>query len=276
MSVNSALLSRLQILELQRLSSNDLLQVMQQACREFAVALEAFLDPTGVETVIRVADGDARKCLLTMEHLWGTWNRQTALNQALVENELGAVYLRFDQKGDQHYSVISAFIKSIRGSDADAGLYYLARMILGGEDPSFIARRLVILASEDIGNADPRALPLAVACAHAVEMIGLPEAELNLAQTVTFLASCPKSNASYQAWNHAKAFAESQGSLPVPDHLRSKSPAYRYPHDFPKHFVSQDYLPKNVALEKPFYQPSDQGFEKNLREYVAWLKQETK
>jgi putative ATPase len=186
--------------------------------------------------------------------------------------------LNFDKKGTAHYDTISAFIKSIRGSDPNAAIYYLARMLEGGEDPIFVARRLVILASEDIGNADPRAISVAIACAQAVELVGLPEGAINLAQAVTYLASCPKSNRSYMALKKAQEFVKKTGSLPVPEHLRSNSYGinpkdrnYEYPHDLDRPYSQQNYLPKDAGSQE-FYEPSNFGFEKQIQKYLEWLK----
>ena len=187
---------------------------------------------------------------------------------------VGNKVIAYDKSSDQHYDCISAFIKSVRGSDPDASLYYLARMLEGGEDPVFIARRLIILASEDIGNAEPRGLPLAVAGLQAVEAIGLPEAAINLAQVVTFLASCPKSNRSYSGWNKAKAFVAETGSADLPLALKSSSKAsgeYIYPHEFEKAYVEQNYWPPSLKPQK-FYEPSQRGHEKIINEFLRWLK----
>ena len=172
-------------------------------------------------------------------------------------------------------------IKSLRGSDPDAALYWLARMLKGGEDPVFIARRLVILASEDVGNADPLGLSVAIAAAQAVEMIGLPEAGISLAQATTYLATAPKSNRAYRGFNQAMEFVNQTGSRPVPLHLRSSKTApmkalgygqnYAYPHDFEKAWVQQSYAPEGLELPN-FYEPSDLGFEKNITEYQKWRK----
>jgi putative ATPase len=196
---------------------------------------------------------------------------------------LGENFLPYDKKADFHYDIISAFIKSVRGSDANAAIYYLARMLKGGEDPLFIARRLIILASEDIGNADPRGLSVAVAAAQAVEMIGLPEGAITLAQATTYLASCPKSNRSYMSLKKAQAEIEKTGSLEIPFALRSsKTPLnksmgygrdYKYPHDFPRAHVRQNYLPESLGTAQ-FYEPADIGFEKQIAEYMRWLKNE--
>ncbi|RYZ66920.1 MAG: replication-associated recombination protein A, partial [Proteobacteria bacterium] len=186
-----------------------------------------------------------------------------------------------DKGGEMHYDVISAFIKSVRGSDPDAAVYYMARMLEGGEDPVFIARRLIILASEDVGNADPRALSLAVAGLQAVEAIGLPEAAITLSQVTTYMASCPKSNRSYMALNQAKEVVQETKTIPVPLHLRSsKTPmskdlgygkGYKYPHSFENAWVEQSYLPTEIQ-DKVFYEPSTRGFEKNLKDYLQWVK----
>jgi len=189
---------------------------------------------------------------------------------------------RYDREGDEHYDTISAFIKSVRGSDPDAALHYLARMIRAGEDPRFIARRLVILASEDIGNADPHALLVAVAAMEAVQFIGLPEAQITLAQATTYLACAPKSNASYVALNRAMHDLETQPLAPVPLHLRDASypgaqklghgKEYIYPHDYPGHWVPQRYLPEG-NWNLPYYEPSDNGVERKIKERLNLLRQ---
>ncbi len=163
----------------------------------------------------------------------------------------------------------------MRGSDPDAAVYYMARMLEGGEDPVFIARRMIVFASEDVGNADPRALPLAVACLHAVEAIGMPECRINLAQGVTFLASCPKSNASYDAVNSAIEFVKNNVNHDVPAILKSagKNQSYKYPHTYPKGFVKQNYWPELMEPQN-FYQPKNIGFEKTISEYLKWIKSE--
>jgi putative ATPase len=198
-----------------------------------------------------------------------------------VSTWLSKESLSYDKNSDQHYDIISAFIKSIRGSDSDAALYYFARMLEGGEDPLFIARRLVILASEDIGNADPKALPLAMAGFHAVEAIGLPECAINLSQVITYLATAPKSNRSYVALNEAKEFVRKAGSQEVPLSLRSSKRAamkdlgygenYLYPHNAVKGWVEQSYWPDQITPQK-FYIPSQNGYEKHIHAFLEWLK----
>lgn len=202
----------------------------------------------------------------------------TAEGLALVVDAPG---LRYDKSADEHYDTVSAFIKSIRGSDPDAGVYYLARMIKGGEDPVFIARRLVILASEDVGNADPRALSVAVAGLQAVELVGWPEAAITLAQVTTYLASAPKSNRAYVALQKAKELVETTGSVPVPLALRSvKTSAmknlgygkgYKYSHESEKGYIRQRFLPEQLG-DVTLYEPTDHGFEKTIRQYLAWLR----
>ncbi len=198
------------------------------------------------------------------------------MRELLQGNPIG-----YDKNSEMHYDLVSALIKSVRGSDPDAAVYYLARMLEGGEDPVFIARRLIILASEDIGNADPRAISVAVSGLQAVEAIGLPEGAITLAQVTTYLASCPKSNASYNALNRARELVEKTKTLPVPLHLRSAKTNlakdlgygkdYKYPHSHPKGWASQSYLPEEVKDAK-LYEPTTHGFEKTIREYLAWMK----
>lgn len=207
--------------------------------------------------------------------------REWPLDADALADVLDQPALRYDKAGDEHYDVISAFIKSVRGSDPDAAVYYLARMIKGGEDPIFIARRLVILASEDIGNADPRGLTVAVSGLQAVELIGWPEAAISLAQVTTYLACAPKSNRSYQALNRAKELVETTGTIPVPPALRSaKTPAmkelgygkgYKYSHEGEKGYLRQRFLPEELG-DIRLYEPTDHGFERNIRQYLAWLK----
>jgi len=187
---------------------------------------------------------------------------------------------RYDKDGEEHYNVISAFIKSLRGSDPDAALYWLMRMIEAGEDPLFIARRMIIFASEDVGNADPQALQVAVAAKDAVHFVGLPEGRIPLAQAVTYLATAPKSNASYKAMLAAAKDVEDRGALPVPLHLRNAPTPlmeklgygkdYKYAHNFPEHIVEQEHRPKELSGRK-YYSPSDSGYEKQIQERLkSW------
>jgi putative ATPase len=220
----------------------------------------------GLETVSRMIRPDpAKGAVVTAQILRDAFQRRGA---------------RYDKEGEEHYNIISAFIKSLRGSDPDAAVYWLARMLEGGEDPKFIARRMVVLASEDVGNADPRALMVATSCFAAVDTVGMPEARIILAQGATYLASAPKSNASYLAIEAALAAVRKGGPAEVPLHLRNAptdlmkhlryGAEYRYSHDAPGHFVEQQYLPDALA-QSIFYRPSDQGEERTILERLnAW------
>lgn len=280
--LNRALLSRCQLVVFERLKTEVLRQLLHRGFELSGVSLEDTLSPEAVTTLLEYSDGDARKLLSALEQVESTTlgaESGPLSSEALVQ-VLGARSIGYDKKSDQHYDTISAFIKSIRGSDPSAGLYYLARMLKAGENPLFIARRLVVLASEDVGNADPRALSLAIAGAQAVELIGLPEAAINLAQVVTYLASAPKSNRSYIGLKKAQEYVEKTGAPAIPLALRSAKTSpmkelgygvgYKYPHDFPKNFAQQSYFPE--GHESVFYEPGDRGFEKQINEYLKWLK----
>lgn len=277
--LNRALLSRCKLMVLERLSAADLRKIFLKGCQQLQKSPDQLLVADAQDLLLAFSDGDARRLLTALEDI--AHQPDLPMSSEAIRDLLGKMVLGYDKKSDQHYDVISAFIKSIRGSDADAGLYYLARMIQGGEDASFIARRLVILASEDVGNADPRALSVAVAAAQAVEMIGLPEAAINLAQAVTYLSSAPKSNRSYLAWKKAQAFVESTGTQEIPLALRSDQTSemkglgygtnYLYPHDYPKSFVEQNYWPEKIKAQV-FYQPNVFGFEKQIHDYQRWLR----
>jgi putative ATPase len=287
--LNRALLSRARILVFEALPVNALGDLLEKAVRKegFSASTD-LLKFEAVEHLLQWADGDARRLLGAVEEIVLGF-RQTPdagpLTWHEVEKLVGTRPLAYDKSADQHYDIISAFIKSLRGSDPQAALYWLARMVKGGEDPVFIARRLVILASEDVGNADPRALSIAVAAAQAVEMIGWPEAAINLAQATTYLAMAPKSNRSYVGLNQALEFVEKTGSRLVPLHLRSSKTAvmksmgygrdYAYPHDHQKGWVEQSYAPEGLELPE-FYEPSDLGFEKTMTEYQKWRTQNPK
>jgi putative ATPase len=276
--LNSALLSRSQILVFERLATEDLQKLLERGAQTRDKSLSEILTPEAQELLLAVADGDARKLLNFFEALP---DQSTPIDKEQLPKILATRTLPYDKKGESHYDTVSAFIKSIRGSDADAAVYYLARMIKGGEDPIFIARRLVISASEDVGNADPRALSVAVAALQAVEMVGLPEAGINLAQATTYMASAPKSNRSYAAYKKALDVVERTGSLPVPLPLRNAQTSlmkgmgygegYKYAHDFPRGFAEQTHLPEEIKNEK-FYEPTERGFEKNIRQYLEWMR----
>jgi len=264
--VNSALLSRCQIYELAPLSEAELALIVRRG----ADALEAKLDDELVALVARRAGGDARNALNILELAAQTARAESGTVTAEhVEDAARKRPLVYDKGGDAHYDFISAFIKSMRGSDPDASVYYLAAMLEGGEDARFIARRMIVLASEDIGNADPRALLVAVAAAHAVEHVGLPEARLNLAQAAIYLARAPKSNASYVALNEASADVREHGHIRPPDALRDthyhgarklgRGQGYVYPHDDPQGF-EVDYLPEQLR-GRTYYRPGGSGEE---------------
>jgi putative ATPase len=264
--VNSALLSRCQIYELDVLSDEELGLIVRRG----AAALEANVPNELVELVARRAGGDARNALNILELGWQTAQAErTALTEEHIEDAARKRPLVYDKGGDAHYDFISAFIKSMRGSDPDAAVYYLAAMIEGGEDPRYIARRMIVLASEDVGNADPRALLVAVAAAEAVEHVGLPEARLNLAQAAIYLARAPKSNASYVALKEASADVRERGHAQPPDALRDahypgarklgRGKGYVYPHEDPRGF-ELDHLPEELRGRR-YYRPAGSGEE---------------
>lgn len=265
--LNKALLSRLQIVNLKSPGPNDLYRILSRVQKRFQ--LEA---PQEVlKYIADYANGDARQALNALESLCqqGDVTKQKASSYLFNNNR------DYDKNKDRHYDVISAFIKSLRGSCPNSALLWLAVMLDGGEDPVFIARRMIIFASEDIGNADPQALPLTTACLQAVEKIGMPEARINLAQTVTYLASTVKSNASYIAIEEALRYVKDKPTLEVPGHLKNHSKgksSYRYPHSYPDHFVLQDYTLKPIP---EFYKPGGMGFEKKIKERLETLWKKT-
>jgi putative ATPase len=263
--VNSALISRTQVYELEPLGEEELGEIVRRGAAELAVELDEEL----VALVARRSGGDARTALNVLELAAETAKAEgSAVTEAHVEDAARKPPLVYDKAGDAHYNYTSAFIKSMRGSDADAAVYYLAAMLEGGEDARFIARRMIVLASEDIGNADPRALLVAVAAAQAVEHVGLPEARLNLAQATIYLARAPKSNASYLALNRATADLRERGAARPPKALRDGSwygrrlghgEGYVYPHDDPQGFETS-YLPEELQ-DRRYYEPSGSGEE---------------
>ena len=277
-SVISPLLSRSLLLRLEPLTDDDVRAVLEQALAdERGLAGAIGLDEDAREHLVRLAGGDARRALTYLEAAAAAAASTGAESIALAtaETAVDQAAVRYDRQGDQHYDVTSAFIKSIRGSDADAAVHYLARMIEAGEDPRFIARRLVILASEDIGLADPTALPTAVAAAQAVQLIGLPEARLNLAQATIALAVAAKSNAVTRAIDAASADVRAGKIGPVPPHLRDAhyggskklghGKGYRYSHDEPYGIAEQQYAP-DVVADATYYQPTALGSEAAVKE----------
>lgn len=275
--LNRALLSRCQVVFFKRLEEEDFLKLIKKTSNVEQIDLEKIITPPQIKILIGLADGDGRRFLNILESVIELYKidvNQFSLSTSDIENLAGRKVIAYDKASDQHYDCISAFIKSIRGSDPDAALYYMVRMLEGGEDPVFIARRLIILASEDVGNAEPRALPLAMAGLQAVEAIGLPECRINLAQVVTFLASCPKSNRSYLALHKAEDYVKQTGSPELPEALKSSqknSGKYIYPHDNEKGWVEQNYWPPQLTAQS-FYEPVPRGQEKNMIDYLKWLK----
>lgn len=285
--VNAALLSRCQVYILRPLEKETLNKLLNRALKEDKWLSEKKVVIKEDNALMRIADGDARRLLNLFELVVNSLGEKTKTNpslfeitdQKVMETAQQQVAL-YDKGGEQHYDIISAFIKSIRGSDPNAAVYWLARMIEGGEDVKFIARRLVILASEDIGNANPTALVLASNTFQAVNQIGYPESRIILAQCVTYLASSPKSNASYMAINKAQSVARKRGNLPVPLDLRNAptklmreqgySKGYQYAHDYEKNFVLQEYLPHALS-GTTFYNPGNNPRENKLREYLKSL-----
>lgn len=278
--VISALLSRCQVYVLKPFTKEDLEQLLNRALTEDEILKEINIQLKESEALLAYSGGDARKLLNNFELVLNTISsNEKVITNALVKQILSQNPAMYDKGGEQHYDIISAYIKSIRGSDPNAALYWLARMIAGGEDPKFIARRLIIAASEDIGNANPNALMMATECFKAVEVVGYPECELILAQTTTFLASSPKSNASYLAIKKAKQLVADTGDLPVPLPLRNAPSklmkqldygvGYKYPHDHPNHFTPQQYLPD--SLEKTvLYTPGFTKREQEIKRYLAF------
>jgi putative ATPase len=287
--VNSALLSRMRVWRLDTLSDDDVATVVRRALDDKERGLAGDLGPDGgvalepaaFDHLISLAGGDARTAMNVLEgavalaEAEGTRDKAGHVSPSLDDVEQAAQQrvLAYDRAGDGHYDTVSAFIKSLRGNDPDGALYWLASMIAAGEDPRFIARRLIISASEDVGNADPRALQVAVAAAQALDHVGLPEAQYALAQATTYLATAPKSNRSGLAYWAAAGDVEARGSLPVPLHLRQAGDrrmkqhgigiGYRYPHDFEGADVDQQYLPDEL-VDRHYYLPTDQGYEATI------------
>lgn len=269
-AVNKALLSRVQIIELKKLSEENLVSIIENVSTKFEIEI----DEDSTHFISDYSNGDARNALNILELVEKQF-KQT--NTPLTLKEIKPLVLEnareYDRNKDRHYDVISAFIKSMRGSDPDSAILWLAVMLDGGEDPVFIARRLVIFASEDVGNADPQGLMIATACLTAVAQIGMPEARINLAQATTYLSSTVKSNAAYLAINSALDYVQSNQTIEVPNHLKNHPPKgsigkYNYPHSYPHHFVKQEYSPANTPR---FYNPTEMGREKNIKDRLSNL-----
>lgn len=279
--VNAALLSRCQVYNLKSLDKNELRELLELSLKKDSWLSGLNIELKDVEALIRISGGDGRKILnlleLTVQNQLNLGQKKIVITDEAVLQVAHQKVALYDKKGEQHYDIISAFIKSMRGSDPNAAVYWLARMIEGGEDVKFIARRLVIFASEDIGNANPNALLLATSTFDAVHKIGYPESRIILSQCVTYLASCPKSNASYLAIGQAQRTVQQTGDLPVPLHLRNaptklmKSMGYgkdyQYAHDYENSFSGQEYLPDEIAGTM-FYDPGPTPRENELRKYL--------
>lgn len=286
--VNSALISRSIIFELKPLEKEDIKILILRAINDKEKGLggyEGAIDEDALEFLADISGGDARHALNAVELGIMTTPRSEDGNihitLSVAEECIQKRVLNYDKNGDNHYDTISAFIKSMRGSDPDAAVYYLAKMLYAGESVTFIARRIMICASEDIGNADPNALMVAVSAAQAVERVGMPEAQIILSQAVTYLACAPKSNAAVEAVFGAAEVVRKTGNLPVPPHLQDshykgakqlgRGTGYLYAHDYENNYVNQQYLPYELAGTK-FYKPTENGYEKKIKEHMRWLK----
>ncbi|MCR4755663.1 MAG: AAA family ATPase [Lachnospiraceae bacterium] len=287
--VNGALISRSMIFELKPLTTDDIKTLINRALSDSERGLGAYnakIDEDALEALADISGGDARHALNAIELAVLTTDKSEDgtihITLPIIEECIQKRVVRFDKTGDNHYDTISAFIKSMRGSDPDAVLYYLAKMLYAGEDVKFIARRIMICASEDVGNADPQALQVAVATAQAVERVGMPESQLILAQAATYIATAPKSNAACGIFEAMDTVRET-GSLPVPPHLQDAhykgaaklghGTGYKYAHDYKNHYVKQQYLPYELD-GKEFYKPSGNGYEAKIREHMKKIKEE--
>ena len=288
--VNGALISRSIIFELKPLEKEDIKTLLHRALEDMEQGMGAYravADEEALEFLADVSNGDARSALNAIELGILTTERSA---DGLIHITLDVAseciqkrVIKYDKNGDSHYDNISAFIKSMRGSDPDAAVYYLAKMLYAGEDVTFIARRIMICASEDVGNADPNALTVAVSAAQAVERLGMPEARIVLAQAVTYVASAPKSNAAYLAVDKALSVVRESRTAPVPTYLcdahykgagkLGRGIGYKYAHDYPNHYVEQQYLP-DAYKDMKFYEPTENGYEQTIREYFKKIKQE--
>ena len=288
--VNGALISRSVIFELKPLSKEDIKTLINRAVYDKDKGMGAFnahIDDDALEFLADISNGDARNALNAVE-LGILTTKASAdgiihITLEIAQECIQKRVIKYDKTGDNHYDTVSAFIKSMRGSDPDAAVYYLARMLYAGEDVKFIARRMMICASEDVGNADPQALQVAVSAAQAVERIGMPEARIILAQAVIYIATAPKSNAAIMAIDKAMETVKDQTTAPVPSHLQDahyKSAGklghgigYKYSHDYPNHYVRQQYLP-DTLVGTQFYEPTDMGYEKNIKEHMRRIQSE--
>ena len=287
--VNGALISRSVVFELKPLTADDIKILLDRAVNDTERGMgsyKAVLEDDAKDLLADITDGDARHALNAIELGILTTDRSEDgyihITEEVARECIQKKVARYDKDGDNHYDTISAFIKSMRGSDPDAAVYYLARMLNAGEDPKFIVRRMMVCASEDVGNADPQALQVAVAASLAVERLGMPEARITLAQAVTYIATAPKSNAAYLAVDDAIATVRDTGNLPIPPHLQDahyKSAeklghgiGYKYAHNYPDHYVEQQYLPYELT-GKEFYSPTGNGYEAKIRDHMRSLRE---
>jgi len=288
--VNSPLLSRSRIFRLEKLNSKQVLSILEKSLEDEKRGLGKLnvnISNRDLQFIAELADGDARVALNTLELAVLTTPANSDgiinLNTEIIEDSMQKKILNYDRSGDNHYDIISAFIKSMRGSDPDAAIYWLARMIVSGEDPKFIARRVVIHAAEDVGMADPTALIIAESAARAVEQIGFPEAKIPLAEAVIYIASAPKSNSVVKAINSAVDYVENNKAGSVPAHLKDSHYAgasdlghgieYKYPHSYPKNYIEQNYLPEDMQSVS-FYEPGKMGREKKTAQFLKYLRNE--
>ena len=286
--VNGALLSRSVIFELKKLGKDDIKVLLKRAITDVEKGMGSYnasIDDDALEFLADVSNGDARAALTAIElGVLTTERSDDGIIHITIDVASECIQKRvisYDKKGDNHYDTISAFIKSMRGSDPDAAVYYLARMLYAGEDVKFIARRIMIAASEDIGNADPMAMVIAAACAQEVERVGMPESQIILAQAVTYMATAPKSNAAVEAISKAMQVVRDTKTPPVPTHLQDAhygsahklghGVGYIYPHNYPNNYVKQQYLPDGLT-DQVFYEPSDNGYEAKIKEHFRKIK----
>jgi len=291
--VISPLLSRAKVFTLHALTEGEIEGILNRALTDPERGLgkySAVVEPDVMKGISRMANGDARAALNTLEMVVLTTSPGPKGVRRIKEKDLEEVLQKrsflYDKSGEEHYNLISALHKSLRGSDPDAALYWLGRMLEAGEDPLYIARRMIRFASEDVGNADPQALQIAVSAMQAFHFIGLPEGALALAQAAVYLAIAPKSNATYRAYQHVQKDIREVENMPVPLHIRNPvtslmkeldyGKGYQYPHDFPDHFVDEEYLPENLK-GKTYYHPADQGFEKEIKKRLEdWRRKKAK
>lgn len=288
--VNQALISRSNVFQLYSLEKEDIKELLRRAVYDEEKGMGIYhgtIEEDALDFLADMAEGDARSALNAIELGILTTepneHGKIVIDIQVAQECIQKRVMRYDKNGDNHYDIISAFIKSMRGSDPDAAVYYLARMIDAGESVNFIARRVMICASEDVGNADPQAIQVAVAAAQAADRIGLPEARIILAQAVTYIASAPKSNAAYMAVNEALDAVRHKKNGEVPNHLKDghykgaaklgHGTGYKYAHDYPNHYVKQQYLPDELE-GTVFYRPTENGYEKRMKEYLQYIKQE--